>query len=129
MQFILGFCRLVECLFIFIESIRTCNWIQHLNAAESLLPDYASLDHLKYCRMWAVYIGDMQHLEQDDPAVWSAFLEGDFCSQKTEIPGRDHAGEQKNKKIKNRGGISGRKIVGHSTFLFHQFYVSYRSKR
>ena len=61
--------------------------------------------------MWAVYIADMWHLEQDDPAVWSAFLEGDFCCQKTEIPGtaigRDHTGEQGNKKIKNRGGISG----------------------
>ena len=27
LQFILGFCRSVECLFIFIESIRTRNWI------------------------------------------------------------------------------------------------------
>ena len=68
--------------------------------------------------MWAVYIADMRHLEQDDPAVWSAFLEGDFCCQKTDIPGtaigRDHAGEQENKKIKNRGGISGLTWQEHS---------------
>ena len=53
----------------------------------------------------------MRHLEQDDPAVWRTFLEGDLCCQKTEIPGiaigGDHAGEQENKKMKNRGGISG----------------------
>ena len=70
LQFILGFCQLVERLFIFIESIRTRNWIQHRNAAESLLPDYASLNRLKYRRMWTVYVADMLHLEQDDPAMW-----------------------------------------------------------
>ena len=39
------------------------------------------------------------------------FMDGDFSVQKSEIPataiGRDHAEEQQNKVIKNRGGITG----------------------
>ena len=38
-------------------------------------------------------------------------MDGDFSVQKSEITasaiGRDHAGEQQNKLIKNRGGITG----------------------
>ena len=55
----------------------------------------------------------MLHLKDsndiEDRKVWQAFSDGDFSCQKSEIPGtaigRDHCGDQENKKIKNRGGI------------------------
>ena len=57
----------------------------------------------------------MYHLREsdnvDNQKVWKAFENGDFSWQKTNIPGtaigRDHCGKQENKKIKNRGGITG----------------------
>ena len=49
--------------------------------------------------------------DMEDRKVWQAFSDGDFSCQKSEIPGtaigRDHCGEQENKKIKNRVGIKG----------------------
>ena len=57
----------------------------------------------------------MLHLKDsngmEDRKVWQAFSDGDFSCQNSDIPGtaigRDHCGEQENKKIKNRGGIKG----------------------
>ena len=57
----------------------------------------------------------MHHLkesdDEEDRKVWQAFKNGDFSCQKSTFPGtaigRDHCGEQENKKIKNRGGITG----------------------
>ena len=69
------------------------------------------MNRIKYRRMWAVYIADMRSLETSSPEVWRAFMDGDFSIQKSDIPataiGRDHAGEQQNKVIKNRGGVTG----------------------
>ena len=57
----------------------------------------------------------MRHLQSssdpEDKNVWDVFMAGDFSCQKTDIPGtaigRDHAGEQENCQIMNRGGIKG----------------------
>ena len=58
-----------------------------------------------------LYIADMYDLQHRPPDVWAVFMRGDFSCQKSNIPGtaigRDYAGEQENKKIKNRGGIAG----------------------
>ena len=80
-----------------------------------MIKDFASLDRIKYRRWSAVYLADMHHLEnsedEEDRKVWQSFSNGDFSCQKSDIPGtaigRDHTGEQENKKIKNRGGIKG----------------------
>ena len=80
-----------------------------------MIKDFASLDRVKYRRWSAVYLAGMYHLKDsedvEDQKVWQAFSKGDFSCQKSEIPGtaigRDHCGEQENKKIKNRGGIKG----------------------
>ena len=79
------------------------------------MKDFVSLDRIKYRRWWAVYIADMKHLrtssDPEDRKIWNAFMAGDFSCQKSDIPGtsigRDHAGEQENRTIKNRGGITG----------------------
>ena len=61
--------------------------------------------------MWAVYIADMTKLQTEDPEVSDSFMQQNFSCQKSEIPGtafsRDHGGEQMNKVLKTRGGITG----------------------
>ena len=111
----LGFVHLVKRLFTFIEAVRSRNWELYLSSFEALIKDFTSFDRIKYRRWSAVYLADMYHLrdseDMEDQKVWQAFSKGDFSCQKSEIPGtaigRDHCGEQENKKIKNRGGIKG----------------------
>ena len=115
LQFLFGFVRLVKRLFTFIEAVRSRNWSLNLSSFEAMIKDFASLDRIKYRRWSAVYLADMHHLEnsedEEDRKVWQSFSNGDFSCQKSDIPGtaigRDHTGEQENKKIKNRGGIKG----------------------
>ena len=109
----MGFVPLVKRLFTFIEAVRSRNWELYLSSFEALIKDFTSFDRIKYRRWSAVYLADMYHLrdseDMEDQKVWQAF--SDFSCQKSEIPGtaigRDHCGEQENKKIKNRGGIKG----------------------
>ena len=77
------------------------------------------MDHNKY-RLWsAIYIADMRYLKQNDPVTWKYFMEGNFYCQKSNIPftaiGRDHCGEQENKVLKGRGGVSGQSSNTNST--------------
>ena len=80
-----------------------------------MIKDFSSLDCIKYRHWSAVYLADMYHLRKsdnvEDQKVWKAFENGNFSYQKTNTSGtaigRDHCGEQENKKIKNRGGITG----------------------
>ena len=101
----------VERLFTFIEASRTRKWKLHLPAAEDLMKDFCSMDHIKHRRMWAVYITDMKQLQYDHPEIWKHFYDGYFSIQKSMVPGtaigRDHAGEQEVKKLKTRECIKG----------------------
>ena len=111
----MGFVRLVKRLFTFIEAVRSRDWDLYLSSFEALIKDFTSFDRIKYRRWSAVYLTDMLHLkdsnDMEDRKVWQAFSDGDFSCQESEIPGtaigRDHCGDQENKKIKNRGGIKG----------------------
>ena len=111
----MGFVRLVNRLFTFIEAVPSRDWDLYLSSFEALIKDFSSLDRIKDRRWSAVYLADMHHLkesdDEEDQKVWQAFKNGDFSCQKSTIPGtaigRDHCGEQENKKIKNRGGIKG----------------------
>ena len=115
-QYLMGFVRLVKRLFTFIEAVRSCNWDLYLSSFEAMIKDFTSFDRIKYRRWSAVYLTDMFSLKDsddlEDQKVWQAFSNGDFSCQKSAIPGtaigRDHCGEQKNRKIKNRGGINSR---------------------
>ena len=111
----MGFVRLVKRLFTFIEAVRSRNWDLYLSSFEAMIKDFTSFDRIKYRRWSAVYLTDMFSLKDsddlEDRKVWQAFSNGDFSCQKSAIPGtaigRDHCGEQENRKIKNRGGIKG----------------------
>ena len=95
-----------------IEAVRSRDWNLYLSSFEAMIKDFSSF---KYRRWSAAYLADMYNLREsdnvEDQKVWKAFENGDFSCQKTNIPGtaigRDHCGEQENKKIKNRGGITG----------------------
>ena len=109
LQFLMGLVRMIDSFFSFIEASRTRDCLKHLSAAEALIQDFCSMNRIKYRRMWTVYIADMRSLDTSSPEVWEAFMDGDFSVQMSEIPaiGRDNTGEQQNKVIKNRGGITG----------------------
>ena len=109
-SFLLTYSAMVKRLLLFIEASRIRNWEQHLFSAESLIPDLASMNRMKYRRMLPVYISEMYFLKDNDTISWNA-LKHDFSCQKTSIPGtaigRDHCGEQENRRLKTRGGIRG----------------------
>ena len=92
--------------FLFIEASRIRNWEQHLDAAEDLIPDLAAMNRVKYRRMLPVYVAEMLHLRENNEITWNALVK-DFSCQKSNIPGRDHCGEQENKRLKTRGGLTG----------------------
>ena len=102
----MGFVRLVKRLFTFIEAVCSRDWDLYLSSFEALIKDFTSFDRIKYRRWTAIHLTDMLHLkdsnDMEDRKVWQAFSDGDFSCQESEIPGtaigRDHCGEQENKK-------------------------------
>ena len=102
---------MVQTLLKFIYASRAQNWRMHLSAVKDMLHTIVSMDHIKYRRMLPVYLADMVNIETSDPSLWEMFNSGHFCIQKSRIPftalGRDHAGEQMNKRLKIEGGIKG----------------------
>ena len=119
LQYLVKYAQMVTRLFTFIESTRSRDWLLHLDAIEDLIADFASMNRIKYRLYAAVYAADMRHLENDDKETWKYFMEGNFCCQKNDIPftaiGRDHCGEQENKVLKGRGGVSGQSTNPNST--------------
>lgn len=119
LQFFVKYCDMVTRLMTFIEATRSRNWQLHLDSLEDMIPDFASMDRINYRRLTPVYIADMKFLKTDDAATWKYFEEGNFCCLKNKIPytaiGRDHCGEQENKVLKGRGGVSGQSSNSNST--------------
>ena len=119
LQFLVKYSQMVIRLFTFIEATRSRNWELHLDALEDMMADFASMDRINYRRYSATYIADMRHLRDNDTETWNYFKEGNFCCQKNKIPftaiGRDHCGEQENKVLKGRGGVSGQSSNSNST--------------
>ena len=111
LQYLFRYSQMVTRLFTFIEATRSRNWELHLDSLEDMIADFASMDRINYRRYAALYIADMRHLKENDKETWNYFREGNFCCQKNSIPftaiGRDHCGEQENKILKGRGGVSG----------------------
>ena len=101
---------MVRRLFLFIEVSRIRNWEQDLDAAEDLIPDLAAMNRVKYRRMLPVYVAEMRRLRENDEITCNALVNV-FSCQKSNIPGtaigRDHCGEQENKRLKTRGGLTG----------------------
>ena len=110
-RFMMVYIKMAKMVLTFIEASRSKDWLLHLSAAENLMQDFMSMNRIKYRRMFAAYIADMRYLQTSDPEIWMHFSAGEFSVQKTQIPftaiGRDHAGEQVNRELKTRGGITG----------------------
>ena len=111
LQYLFRYSQMVTRLFTFIEATRSRNWELHLDSLEDMIADFASMDRINYRRYAALYIADMRHLKENDKETWNYFRKGNFCCQTNSIPftaiGRDHCGEQENKILKGRGGVSG----------------------
>ena len=58
-----------------------------------------------------IYHAEMRNLEETDPDIWQAFMNGEFVVQKSPIPFTalftDQALEQENKILKDHGGVGG----------------------
>eukprot|EP00112_Aurelia_sp_Birch-Aquarium-sp1_P015941 Seg3571.2 transcript_id=Seg3571.2/GoldUCD/mRNA.D3Y31 product="hypothetical protein" protein_id=Seg3571.2/GoldUCD/D3Y31 len=69
------------------------------------------MDRTKYRRLIPVYIANMCALKESDPQTWEAFMNGEFCVKKSQIPftgiGVDHGGEEVIKTLKIEGGLVG----------------------
>ena len=66
LQFLVKYCDMLTRLFTFIEATRTRNWLLHLDALEDMIPDFASMNRIKYRRLSAAYIADMRNLQNND---------------------------------------------------------------
>ena len=119
LQYLNEYSKRVTRIFTFIEATRSRNFLLHLDSNEDLVPDFASMNRINYRRYSAIYIADMRQLQISDKETWKYFMEGNFCCQKNNIPftaiGRDHCGEQENKVLKGRGGVSGQSSNSNST--------------
>ena len=102
---------MLEILFKFIASSRSRNWIIHVSALKDMLLVIITMDRIKYRHMLPAYLADMLYFKKGDPTVWKFFQEGNFSVQKNPIPftaiGRNHTGEQENKKVKISRGLKG----------------------
>ena len=102
---------MVSILLKFIYASRSRDWLLHLAALKEMMPAIIMMDRVKYRRMLSVYLTEMKKLEYNLPKIWDFFMNGNFSVQKNTIPftaiGRDHAGEQENKKMKIAGGLKG----------------------
>ena len=112
---------MVTVLFEFINASRSRNWLAHLNTLEDTIPSVNAMDRIKCCRILPVYLSDMQALEERYPNIWQFFLNRHFSVQLNHIlvteKGVEHAGEQKNKKLKIQGGITRRESSRNKFFL------------
>ena len=119
LQYLNEYSKRVTRLFTFIEVTRSRNFILHLDSHEDLVADFASMNRIKYRVYSAIYLADMRQLQVCDKETWNYFMDGNFCCQKNDVPftaiGRDHCGEQENKVLKGRGGVSGQSSNSNST--------------
>ena len=86
-QFLINYKDMVTILFEFIYVSRSRNWLPHLNTYEKIIPYVTAMDRIKYRRIPAVYLSDMQALKQRSPNTWQFFLDGHFSAQINHILG------------------------------------------
>lgn len=58
---------------------RSCNWEEHLNQVNNMLPFTVSSNHHRYSICLPVYLNDMIALSEKSPAVYQQFLQGNFA--------------------------------------------------
>lgn len=103
--------NLVLILLRFTRSLREGNWKLFLASFAEMLPWFAVFDHINYTRWGIIFLADMQLLPLKAPAVYEAFLKGDFVTKESrnkfnQIP-NDQALEHVNRSGKVAGGLIG----------------------
>lgn len=103
--------RMVDCLLLFLRSVRTANWDLHLSSLENFVKYFFALDLTNYSGMTAWYLADMRSLKESDPDIWHEFEKGNWVENKSNIPfcalACDEALEHKNRAMKVVGGLVG----------------------
>ena len=110
-QFFLQYLQQVESLLQLISACRSGDWEGYLAALENNIKYFFAHDLLNYARLMPIHLGQMNALEQDDPATWNALETGDFVVAKSVVPFTrlftDQTLEQEIKELKRHGGMVG----------------------
>ncbi len=104
--------RMIMQLLAFIKSVRTGDWILHLESLELFTKYFFAHDLLNYARMIPIYIAEMGSLKESSPEVYEEFVNGNWVVNKnSEAPfcavGADTALEHVNRSMKVTGGLIG----------------------
>ena len=102
---------LVQLLLRFLRAEREGNWKLHLSAFAAMLPWFAIYNHTNYTRWGAIYLADIQNIEDTNPDVYAEFVQGNFVVKKTghnfNKISTDQALEHVNRICKVAGGLIG----------------------
>ena len=74
---------MVQILLQFTRSIREANWNLHLASVRAMLPWIFAYDHLNYARYLPAYWLEMTNIQSTHPAIYTAFMEGEFAVQRS----------------------------------------------
>ena len=78
-----------------------------------MIPHFASMDHINYRRLSAVYVTYMKHPENSGRTTRDYLMKGNFYFQNNDNPytiiGRDHCKKQENKKKHETRRLEGRR--------------------
>ena len=101
-MFFLKYMKMLEILFKFIASSRSCNWIMHLSGLKDMLSVITTMDRIKNRQILPTYFADMLYLNNRDPAVWKFFPKETLVYKRTPYPLHQLVGiMQTNKKARN----------------------------
>ena len=110
-QFLINYSTQLDDLFSLICSCRSRDWLSYLDSVFAGLKYSFARDLQWYARFNTIYHAEMRNLEETDPDIWQAFMNGEFVVQKSPIPFTalftDQALEQENKILKDHGGVGG----------------------
>ena len=78
-QFLTNYMKQVQCLLHIISTCRQGDWEGYLAALDDQIHYFFAHDLYHYARLMPVHLAQMNQLEQDDPTIWKALKDGNFC--------------------------------------------------
>ena len=113
-----------------IRANRTGNWRLHMKTIKKLQPIFHIMDRVNYSRWCALYLEDMETLEETAEEVYLQFMNGRFTLKRSQVPftsvATDQALEQTiNRSSKSTAGVIGitkkKQSVAAWDLTFHEF--------
>lgn len=78
-----SYLEMFELLMTFQKSIKSGNWLLHLDSCEKLLPWFHAYDHHNYARHFSYYWATQQQLPITHPTLHQEFVNGNFAINRT----------------------------------------------